>query len=254
MEIGAYSVIEGPVQIGPGTRIGTHVFITGWTTIGRDCEIHHGAALGDTPQDFHFSGERSYLRIGDRVVLREYCTVHRGTQPESATILEDEVVVLATGHVGHNVIMRRGSKLYGASVIAGHAEIGAGAIISGTCAVHQFVRIGELAMIGGGTRVPMDVPPFMLAVGNGKVAGVNVIGLRRAGVAREAVEEIRRIHGVLYRRRGRFREAIEEAARLATTPEAQRLIAFLREPSRRGIAGPLEERLGSSGVLAKGEG
>jgi len=233
-DIGPYAVVEGPVRIGARTKLQAHAFVNGWTTIGQDCDIHPFAVIGNLPQDFHYSGERSFCRIGDRVVVREGATVHRGTQPESATVVGDECLLMAYAHVGHNCLLEPGVKVYNMTALSGHVEVGAQAIISGYVLVHQFVRIGRLAFIAAQARLGMDVPPFMTAMGESTIVQYNVIGMRRAGYGKEDIAEIRRIHRILYRSGHLYSRAVEQAAREASTRAGRELVAFLQAPSRRG--------------------
>ncbi len=233
-DIGPYAVVEGPVRIGARSKLRAHAFVNGWTTIGRDCDIHPFAVIGNLPQDFHYGGQRSYCRIGDRVVIREGATVHRGTQPESATVIGDECLLMAYAHVGHNCILDAGVKVYNMTALSGHVEVGALAIISGYALIHQFVRIGRLAFVAAQTRLGMDVPPFMTAMGESTIVQYNSIGMRRAGYDNDDIGEIRRIHRILYRSGHLYSRAMEQAAREARTRAGRELIAFLQAPSRRG--------------------
>jgi UDP-N-acetylglucosamine acyltransferase len=233
--IGPYVVVEGPVRVGAGTNVRAHAYLSGWTQIGAACEIHPFAVVGHFPQDFHYSGERSYCKIGDRVVIREGATVHRGTQPESWTIIGDECLLMAYAHVGHNCELGKGAKIYNTVLLAGHVEVGDNAIVSGASLVHQFVRIGKLAFIAGGARVTMDVPPFFMAYGESTVVQHNVIGMRRAGHDRDAIQEVRQAFRTLYRSGHTFRRAVEQLAASVRTPAGQELVAFLQTESRRGI-------------------
>jgi UDP-N-acetylglucosamine acyltransferase len=183
-------VIDADVVVGDDCRIGPHVHLTGHTTIGRGTHIHTGAVIGDEPQDLGFKGERSYTRIGEACQIREYVTIHRGSAPESCTLVGDRVMIMAYSHVGHNCSLASAVIIANATQLGGFVEIGERAFLSGIVGVHQFVRIGRVAMIGAMNRVMQDVPPFSL-VQDGCVQGANVIGLRRAGIpapTRTAIE------------------------------------------------------------------
>jgi len=237
-DVGPYVMIEGPVQIGPGTRVQAHAHVSGWTTIGRDCQIHPFAIVGNLPQDFHYTGERSYCRVGDRVVIREGATVHRGTQPESETVIGDECFLMAYAHVGHNCLLDVGVKVYNMAALSGHVEVGPGAIVSGYALVHQFARIGKLAFIAAGARAGMDVPPFMTAFGESTIIQHNVLGMRRAGYSPEEIQEVRQAFRTLYRSGTLFRAAVEQLSDSVRTRAGQELVEFLTADSRRGICGP----------------
>jgi UDP-N-acetylglucosamine acyltransferase len=234
-EIGPYVVIEGPVRIGPNTTVRAHAFLDGWTQIGEGCEIHPFAVVGHLPQDFHFGGERTYCKIGDRVVIREGATIHRGTQPESSTTVGDECFLMAYSHIGHNCELSKGAKVYNMAALSGHVEVGENAIISGYSLIHQFARIGKLAFIAAASRISMDVPPFFMAYGESTVIQHNILGMRRAGYGEEDLREIRSAFRALYRSGKVFREGLEGLAASVRTPAGRELVAFLQAESRRGI-------------------
>lgn len=237
-DIGPHSVIEGPVKLGERVKIYPNAYISGWTEIGDDCQIHPGAVVGHLPQDFHFTGERSYCRIGKGTIVREFASIHRGTQPESWTILGDNCFILGYAHIGHNCEVGNGVKLYNCSVLSGHVVAGDNAIISGYSLVHQFARIGEFAMIGGGARVVKDIPPYMKALYESQCAGHNAIGLRRSGLfTKEEIHEARESYKTLYRSGLPFRKAVEQLATQAHTRTGKRLVEFCQSPSKLGIAG-----------------
>ena len=234
VEVGPYVVIEGAVRIGANTRIRAHAYVGGWTEIGQACDIHPLAVVGHFPQDFHYHGDRTYCKIGRGVVVREGATIHRGTQPESATIVGDECFLLAYSHVGHNCQLGRGVKVYNMAAVSGHVEIGDQAIISGYALIHQFVRIGKLAFIAGAARVTMDVPPFFLCHGESTIVQHNVVGMQRAGYQQEAIHELRQAYRTLYRTGLPFRKAAAQLAETVRTDAGRELVAFIQTESRRG--------------------
>jgi UDP-N-acetylglucosamine acyltransferase len=236
VEVGPYVVIDGPVRIGAGTRIRSHVWLTGWTQIGERCDIFPFAALGGPPQDSHHQGERSYCRIGDRVIIREAVTIHRGTQPESATEIGDDCFITSQCHIGHNCRLGRGVTLIFTAGLSGHVEVGDRAILSGGSVIHQFARIGELAFVAANARVGNDVPPFMICHGESTIVNVNIVGLRRAGFNSEARQELRDAYRMLYRSGLPFRKAVDQLATMVRTDAGQRLVQFLRSESKRGFA------------------
>jgi UDP-N-acetylglucosamine acyltransferase len=247
-DIGPNAVIEGPVRIGPGTKVYPNAYVTGWTTIGARCEIHPGAVVGHLPQDFHFSGERTFCQVGDETVIREGATVHRGTQPESSTVIGSKCLLAVNSHVAHNCVLGDEVTLLNGALLAGHVEVGDQAIFSALAAAHQFVRIGELAMVGGMARLTMDVPPFMMVVGENSVVGVNAVGLKRRGHDEASRAELRESYRLLYRRGRPFRESVAEVAGQVQTEAGRRLAAFLGAPSRRGICGSPRQRHVSAGA------
>jgi len=248
VEVGPYAVIEGPVQIGANTIIKGHAYLSGWTRIGQQCEIHPFTVIGAPPQDFHYHGERSYTKIGDRVVIREGATVHRGTQPESTTEIGDECLLMAYAHVGHNCLIRRGAKVYNMAAVSSHVDIGEKAIVSGYALIHQFVRLGPLAFISAAARVTMDVPPFMTAFGESEIVQYNGIGMRRAGFSKEDVNEIREAYRILFRSGQLFSKSVEQVAAMVRTKAGKQLVEFLQGESKRGIC------VGSAGHRQRGPG
>ncbi|HXJ41435.1 MAG TPA: acyl-ACP--UDP-N-acetylglucosamine O-acyltransferase, partial [Bryobacteraceae bacterium] len=175
--IGEFCVIERDVVIGPGCLLEPYVFVKRWTTLGRDNEISAGTVLGTDPLDKNFKGQRSYLRIGDGNKIREHYTISRGTQPESVTTLGDGNYIMTSGHIAHNCNIGNNVVIASCALIAGYVEVEDRAFISGGVVVHQFSRIGRLAMIGGNTRVNLDVPPFFLYSGfDVEPVGLNVVG------------------------------------------------------------------------------
>lgn len=241
-EIGAYVIIDGPVRIAAGTRIYPHAYLTGWTEIGADCRIHPHAVIGHLPQDRAFEGERSTCRIGDRTVLREGATVHRGTGPDSSTVVGSDCYIMANAHIGHDCRVGSQVTLANGALLSGHVQIGDRAVLSGNCGVHQFVRIGELVMVSGCSQVAMDVAPFMIATLRNECSGVNIVGMRRADCSDDEIDEIKLAYRHLYRRGAGFRNAVEELTRTLQTPSGLRLIEFLQAPSKRGFCGRPRQR------------
>jgi UDP-N-acetylglucosamine acyltransferase len=240
-QIGPYVVIEDEVKIGPNCRIYPHVFINGCTTIGADNEIHSGAVIGDNPQDLAFKTCRSYVRIGDHNIIREGVTIHRGTNPESETVIGNNCYLMANSHVAHNCSLADQVKLANGVLLAGHVHIEEGAFLSGNSAVHQFTRIGRLCMISGNSRVTMDVPHFMIVYGNSDIIGVNRVGLKRAGFTSQQIMDIRAAYRFIWRGDMNFSKAVEQLANKNPSPAVKELIDFIRAPSKRGIAGPPRE-------------
>lgn len=236
VEIGPFCIIEGNVRIDAGCRLLHSVYVTGWTIIGPGCEVHPHAVLGHVPQDIKYHGERSYCRIGEKCIIREAVTVHRGTIPESETLVGNECFLLAGSHVGHNCSLGNKVTLINNVLLAGHVSVGERATIGGGTPIHQFARIGELAMVAGGGRVRMDIPPFALADDAGRVAGLNRIGLRRNEYPREEVAALREAYRILYGQKVDFSTAVERLSAWAKTPATLRLVEFLKAPSKRGIA------------------
>ena len=240
VDVGANVIIEEHVKIGGGTRIWANAYLTGHTEIGRDNEIHMGAVIGHEPQDLKFDRTcRSYLKIGDRNVFREYCTVHRGTEPESATVIGNECYLMATAHVGHNCVIGNHVIICNCALVAGHVHIGDRAFISGGVVIHQFTRVGRLAMFSGNARVSMDVPPFTLAAERNEIHALNLVGLRRMKISREAIAELKQLYQLFYLSGSNGTQALKEASADGAykTTEAREFIEFVRH-SPNGICPP----------------
>ena len=235
VEIGPYAVIEGPVRIAAGTSLAAHAHLLGHTVIGSGCRIHSGAVIGDWPQDRSYNGAQSYCRIGNETVIREHVTIHRGTAPESETVVGDRCLLLAHSHVAHNCRVGDDVLLVNGALLAGYVTVGNRAVISGNAAVHQFSRVGELAMIGGLAKITRDIPPFLMFDGAGVCVGVNTVGLRRAGFSREERQEVKAVYKALYRTPGSASRVIAELEPVIATPAGRTLLAFLKTPSKRGI-------------------
>ncbi|MDW8106725.1 MAG: acyl-ACP--UDP-N-acetylglucosamine O-acyltransferase [Armatimonadota bacterium] len=231
VEIGPYCIIGAHVHIGAGTILGAHVVVEGYTHIGRNNIIYHGAVLGAPPQDRKFKHERSYLKIGDNNWIREYVTIHRASGEEQATIVGDNNFLMAYAHIGHNCKVGNGVVVANAVGISGHCEIGDGANIGGMTGVHQFTRIGKLAMVGGMSRIVRDVPPFMIVEGSpAQVRGVNVVGLRRAGVPEATRDALRKACRWMFFSELNMSQAIEKIrAELEMSAELEHLIEFMEQ-------------------------
>lgn len=236
VEIGPYAVVESGARIDADTRLWQHACVLSGARIGRRCQIHPFAVIGGPPQDRKFEGAPSYVRIGDDAIIREGVTVHRGTLPESETVVGPGCFLMAGAHVGHNCHVGRDVVIANTGLLAGHVYVGDRAFISGSALCHQFIRIGELAMLQGGARVTMDVPPFMTFC-DSRLTSANVIGMRRAGFSDAERAEIRDCFRILYRSGLLFRDAVERVAASVRTDPGRRLVEFLRAPSRRGVAG-----------------
>ena len=244
-DIGPHVVIEGPVKLGEAVKVYPNAYLSGWTEIGDRVQIHPGAVIGHLPQDFNFGGQRSYCRIGAGTIIREFASIHRGTQPESWTTLGEECFILGYAHIGHNCTLGDRVKLYNNSLLAGHVTVGDDAIISGGCLAHQFCRIGSRVMAGGGTRILRDIPPFMTCIQENKVVGFNVFGMRRSKkYSADEIHEVKECYKLLYRSGLHFREAIHRVVESVRTPAGRSIAEFLKGESKRGFAGALRENDG----------
>jgi len=234
--IGPHVVIEGPVTIGAQCRLAPGVVIYGPTTIGNGCQIHAHAVIGDVPQDRAYAGEESFVRIGNDCIIREGVTIHRGTLPNTETVIGDRCMLMTSCHVGHNCVLEHDVIMISGSLLGGYVHVGTGAVISGNAAVHQFVRIGELAMISGLGKIVQDIPPFFMTDREGGLVGVNRVGLMRRSFTSHEREEIKAAYRIIYRSGLGQLQAFKQLVDMVKTDAGQRLIAFLAAKSRRGIA------------------
>ena len=234
--IGEYTVVEAGVAIGSECRLEPYVYVKRWTTLGDRNLISAGTVLGTDPLDKRFTGERSYLRIGNDNIIREHYTVSRGTQPESATIIGDGNYIMTSGHIAHNCKIGNQTVICSCALVAGHVEIEDQAFVSGGVAIHQFCRIGRLAMIGGETRVDRDAPPFCLYAGCRIVPrGLNLVGLKRAGFSGDQIAPLKKAYILLYRSGLKLDEALARIEVEIPGEHTAHLVRFIRS-SQRGIA------------------
>jgi len=237
VEIGPYSVIKEDVFIGAGTRIGPHVVIDPYVTIGPNCQIYQYAAIGAVPQSLKFEGEKTYVKIGQRSIIREFVTIHRGTAfGGGITEVGEDNFLMAYTHVAHDCRMGSHVVLANNATMGGHITIGNYATVGGLVAIHQFARIGEHAFVGGKAAVVKDIPPFMIAAGDrARLHGLNIVGLKRAGFSPNALTQLKKTYRLIFRIGLTLNEAIERVqAEVEQIPEVVRLIEFIKA-SERGI-------------------
>ena len=235
VEIGPYVVIEGAVKIKRGTRVLAHAYLTGWTEIGEENEIHSGAVLGDAPQDKAYQGQETYLKIGDRNIFREHVQLHRGTAAGSATVIGNDNFFMATAHVGHNCKLGDNIVLANGALLGGHVEVGNHVFLSGNCVVHQFVRIGDYSLMRGLSATSRDVPPYAIVDWQHTVRGVNVVGLKRAGFDDQRIRAIRAAFRVLFRPGRNLAIAVKEVEESKrTSGDVSALLDFIKS-SKRGV-------------------
>jgi UDP-N-acetylglucosamine acyltransferase len=234
--IGEYCVLEQDVILGRDCVLEPYVYLKRWTTLGDRNEISAGTVLGTDPLDKNFKGDRSYLVIGNANRIREHYTISRGTAPESTTVIGDGNYIMTSGHIAHNCRVGNNTVIASCSLLAGYVEVEEGAFISGKVAVHQFCRIGRLAMVAGGLRVNQDLPPFFLYGGlYATPTGLNAVGLRRAGFTVAQAKALKQAYRLLYRSGLKLAEALQRVETEIPTPETLHLVEFIRA-SKRGIA------------------
>ncbi len=236
VSIGPFAVVEKNVVIGDNTTVASSALIASGARIGRDCKIHHGAVVATVPQDLKFGFEETTLEIGDNTVIREYCTLNRGTKDHWKTVIGGDCLLMAYCHVAHDCTLGDQVIMANAANLGGHVTVESCAVIGGLVAVHQFVKIGGYSFIGAGCRVLRDVPPFVLAMAEPlKFAGLNSVGLRRRGFSPEALLQLKRTYKLIYRSKLNVSQALERIKTdLPQSDEVKRVVEFV-ENSDRGI-------------------
>lgn len=235
-EVGPFTVIASGARVGAGCVLGPHVVIHSSVRLGPGCRVHAGAVLGDLPQDLSFGGGESGVEIGASCVIREGVTIHRGTKPDTSTVVGEGCFLMANSHLAHNVRLGRRVILANGVLMAGYVEVGDGAFLSGNAVVHQFTRIGRLAMLSGLAGIGKDVPPFCIAesCARNAIAGLNVVGMRRAGMNPEQRRAVAAAFRILYRSGLSVRQALERLR--AEFPDGPaREMAEFAAASKRGI-------------------
>lgn len=231
--IGEYCVIEQDVSLGANCVLEPYVYIKRWTTLGEGNKISAGTVLGTDPLDRAFTGERSYLKIGNGNTIREHYTISRGTKPESSTVIGDGNYIMTSGHIAHDCRIGNNTVICSCALVAGYVEIGDGAFISGGVVIHQHSQVGRLAMVGGNTRVNLDAPPFFLYTGfDIEPCGVNIVGLRRAGFTASEVAVLKKAYRILYRENLSLETAMARMEAELDSDHARHLVRFIRGSSR----------------------
>lgn len=236
VEVGPFSVIGDNVRIGAKTVIGAHCLITGNTAIGKSCEIFTGAVVGSRPQDLKYKGEKSFLEIGDNNIIREYSTFNPGTKEGSKTTVGNNNLFMAYTHIAHDCDVGNYCVIANNGTLAGHVTIEDRTVIGGLVAIHQFVRVGKLSIIGGCSKVVQDIPPYSTCDGHpARVYGLNLIGLRRSGVNRDTIKKLHLAFKLLFNSGVSVKHAAEKAAReILPAEEITYLLDFIKG-SQRGL-------------------
>ena len=228
VQVGPYAVIGEEVKIGAQTTIGAHAVIEGPTEIGAGNRIFPGAVIGTEPQDLKYKGEKSWVKIGDNNVIREYVTINRATGANEITLIGNNNLLMAYVHVAHNCVIEDEVIISNAVTLSGHIHIESRARISGVLGVHQFVHIGSMAMVGGMSRIERDVPPYMLVEGNpSRVRSLNLVGLKRRGLTSAEIGQIKKAFRLLYRSGIPFNQALEQLELFPDSEYLQHLRRFL---------------------------
>ena len=234
--VGAFSIIDGPAEIGEGCEIGAQVWIHGEVSMGPGNKVGYGSIIGADPQDLGFDSDtRTRVALGEGNVIREYVTIHRATAEESGTIIGDGNFLMTGVHLGHDVALGDRNILANNVLLAGFVEMGNHVVAGGGCAFHQFIRIGDYAMVQGLTGVSKDVAPFCTVGQFNRLAGINSTGMRRGGIGPEDRREIKAVYKILFREGMALGQALAEMDTREWGIEATKLIEAVRNPSRKGV-------------------
>ncbi|MCX6629952.1 MAG: acyl-ACP--UDP-N-acetylglucosamine O-acyltransferase [Candidatus Solibacter sp.] len=236
VRIGEYCIVEAEAVIGAHCVLDPYVLVKRWTTLGERNQVGAGTVLGTDPLDKNFDGARSYLRIGNGNKIRAHFTISRGTPPESVTEIGDGNFIMTSGHIAHNCKIGNQTVIASCVLLGGYVEIEDLAFLSGGVLVHQFSKVGRLAMVSGNTRVNLDAPPFFTYSGFAiEPRGLNLVGLKRAGYDAPQVSILKQAYRYLYRSSLKLEEALARIESEIPTPETLHLVAFIRA-SHRGVA------------------
>ncbi|QSH40119.1 acyl-ACP--UDP-N-acetylglucosamine O-acyltransferase [Lentisphaerota bacterium ZTH] len=238
LEIGPYAVIEDNVEIGDGTFVDSHVKIARFTKVGKRCRFYLGALVGEEPQDHRFkAGTEAWTYIGDDTTIREYVTIHRSPFKDGVTRIGSKCLLMAFVHIGHDAVVGDQVTIANHTAVSGHVVIENQAVLSGYILIHQFCRIGRLAMLGGRTIITQDVPPFCMLAENNCVCGPNTIGLRRAGFDSEQRAVIRNAIKTYFFHGLNSKNAFRKITEAGITPETEHFIEFIKQTSRGLMSG-----------------
>ncbi len=236
VEIGPYVVIDAGVEIGDRSVIKSHAVIESDVRIGANNVIGHGAIIGTAPQDLSFSEERTTrVEIGNANVIREHCTIHRGSADGSATRIGDNNFLMTGAHIGHNCEIGNNVIVANNCLLGGHVRVGDGAFLGGGCVFHQNMNVGRLAITQGASAFGKDIPPFVIAAERNYVFGLNVVGLRRAGISAKDRDEIKAAFKLIYNSGLNVHQAIEKATATKFGPAAREFLDFVANATKRGI-------------------
>jgi UDP-N-acetylglucosamine acyltransferase len=234
VQVGPYAIIDEGVELGADCVVGPQVYLTGLTTIGVGNRFYAGCVVGEAPQDLKYNNEPTRLRMGDHNVVREHVTVHRSNKVEEDTVIGSRNFLMAHCHIAHNCHLGNSVILANGALLGGHVTLGDKVFISGNCMLHQFVRVGTLAIMQGGSAVSTDVPPYTVAHRGNGICGLNTIGLRRAGLAPEERLELKQLYHALFCEGQNLRAAVASARDKFTSPPARVMLDFVAT-TKRGI-------------------
>lgn len=250
VEIGPYVIIQGPVRLCSGTAVMSHAVISGQVVIGNDNQIGYGAVIGAPPQDLSFNPHATTgVQVGNKNVIREYCTIHRGTKDGTFTTIGSDCFLMAGAHLGHNVLLGDHVILANNVLAGGYVQIHDRAFVGGGSVIHQFTRLGRCCLLQGGSAVSKDVPPFSIAAGKNSVAALNIVGMRRAGLEPDQRQEVREAFELFYQSRLNRSQALAEAQNRKWSQPAVIFWNFIAE-SKRGVCAMISWRSTKRGEAA----
>jgi UDP-N-acetylglucosamine acyltransferase len=236
-QVGPYAIIGEETVLGPRVTVGPHAVVE-FAEIGEGCRIHAGAYVGTAPQDLKYRGERTKLVMGPGCVVRESATLNRGTAATGVTRIGSRCLFMAYSHVAHDCLIGDEVILANSVAIAGHCEVGDWCVIGGMVGLHQFIRIGKLAMIGAGAMVPLDIPPYALAWGDrAKLSGLNLIGMRRRGFSPDIIKDLKKVYAEVFDTSAPIKEHLARLSKESRTEPVKEFISFI-QASTRGICRP----------------
>ncbi len=236
VEVGPYTVIGDGVKIGKGAKVASFAVIENDTTIGAGTKVFTGAVIGGIPQDLKYDGARSSVVIGENNIIREYVTINLSTTQESKTIVGDNNLIMAYSHIAHDCVVGNNCIIANSGTLAGHVTLEDRAVIGGLVAIHQYVRVGTMSIIGGCSKVVTDIPPYTTCDGHpAKFYGLNLVGLRRAGVCAETIHQIKAAYKIFFQSGLAKKHALEEIKKsVLRSAQVDHLIAFIAS-SERGL-------------------
>lgn len=238
VSVGPYSVVDSEAVLGDNVRVGSHCVITGQTTIGRNCKIYTGAVIGSAPQDKkHSADDNVFLNVGENNIIREYVTINSGTADGGGkTVVGGNNLFMAYSHVAHDCIIGNNCVMANAATLGGHVTLEDNAVVGGLSAVHQFVRLGRLSIVGGCSKVVQDVPPFSMCDGHpARVINTNAVGLKRAQIPSETIGLLKKAFKILFHSGLSRPHALEQLVReLPSSAELEHLVFFVKT-SQRGL-------------------
>lgn len=254
VEVGPHATIEGEVRLGAGTRVGAGAHLAGPLEVGEECQIFSGAVVGFPPQDRSWKGESAGTVLGNRAVVREYATIHRATGTDHPTTVGEDLYIMAYGHIGHDCIVGQGVTIASTCFLSGHVQVEDRATFSGGVYIHQYCRVGTLAMLGALTASNQDIPPYVIAVGRpAQVAGLNRVGLKRGGLTVEERNALKEAYRRLFRSDEPRAAACQALLEADPPPAVAHLARFILDSTRGVASAPDQKKRAHPGLAVEGD-